>query len=266
MVEDTARKAPSAKDGEPAGGVQVIARAAQILRALEGQPRGLSLAQLADLVELPRSTVHRIVSALITEGFLASASPSGRVRIGPEFARLAWTGTAELWRAVETYMQRIHDQLGETVDCSILDGHRVRVIHVIPTRHELRAIADVGATFPLHSTSKGRAMLAAYDRAAARRMLPAELEQYTPKTVTTVDGVMKAIDEARRTGVAYDREESTMGICAAAIAVREPSGVLLAISVPVPVQRYTDLADKITRVLSDVRRDALAAFGDPAAG
>lgn len=249
----------------PAGGVQVIARAAQILRALEGQPRGLSLAQLADVVGLPRSTVHRIVSALIAEGFLASASPSGRVRIGPEFARLAWTGTAELWRSVEPFMQRIHDQLGETVDCSILDGHRVRVIHVIPTRHELRAIADVGATFPLHSTSKGRAMLAVYDRPAARRMLPADLERYTPKTVTTIDGVLLAIDQARQTGVALDLEESTMGICAAAIAVREPSGVLLAISVPVPVQRYECLADKIIRVLGEVRKETLTAFGDAAA-
>jgi len=249
----------------PAGGVQVIARAAQILRALEGQPRWLSLAQLADVVGLPRSTVHRIVSALIAEGFLASASPSGRVRIGPEFARLAWTGTAELWRSVEPFMQRIHDQLGETVDCSILDGHRVRVIHVIPTRHELRAIADVGATFPLHSTSKGRAMLAVYDRPAARRMLPADLERYTPKTVTTIDGVLLAIDQARQTGVALDLEESTMGICAAAIAVREPSGVLLAISVPVPVQRYECLADKIIRVLGEVRKETLTAFGDAAA-
>lgn len=250
----------------PAGGVQVIARAAQILRALEGQQRGLSLAQLSDVVGLPRSTVHRIVSALITEGFLASASPSGRVRIGPEFARLAWTGTAELWRSVEPLMQRIHEQLGETVDCSILDGHLMRVIHVIPTRHELRAMADVGATFPLHSTSKGRAILAVYDRAAARRMLPAELERYTPKTITTVDGVMTAIDQARQSGVAHEREESTMGICAAAIAVREPSGVLLAISVPVPAQRYAEHAEEIIRVLGEVRREALAAFGDPAAG
>lgn len=252
------------KDTEPGGGVQVVTRAVQVLRALEGQPRGLSLAQLAELVHLPRSTVHRIVSALITEGFLASASPSGRVRIGPEFARLAWTGTTEPWRAVEPFMQRIYDELGETVDCSILDGHRVRVIHVIPTRHELRAIADVGATFPLHSTSKGRALLAGYDNAAARRMLPADLEQYTPKTVTTVRGVMKAVEEARRTGIAYDLEESTVGICAAAFAVREPSGVLLAISVPVPVQRYEGLADTITRVLADVRREALGVLRNQA--
>ena len=72
---------------ESTGGVQVIARAAQVLRALEGEPHGLSLARLAERVALPRSTVHRIVTALAAEGLLASVSSTGGVRIGPEFAR-----------------------------------------------------------------------------------------------------------------------------------------------------------------------------------
>src|SRR3954449_10667858 len=78
------------------GGVQVIARAAQILRALDGEPHGLSLSQLSERLDLPRSTVHRVVSALSAEGLLASASPNGRVRLGPELARLALASRREL--------------------------------------------------------------------------------------------------------------------------------------------------------------------------
>ena len=47
--------------------VQVIARAATILRALEEQPAGLSLGQIAQRVDLARSTVQRIVAALAAE-------------------------------------------------------------------------------------------------------------------------------------------------------------------------------------------------------
>jgi DNA-binding IclR family transcriptional regulator len=64
------------------GGVQVIARAADILRALQRNPHGLSLSQLAREVDLARSTVHRIVSALEAEQLIATASPNGRVRLG----------------------------------------------------------------------------------------------------------------------------------------------------------------------------------------
>lgn len=252
--------------GDGGSGVQVIARAARVLRALEGEPLGLSLTQLAERVHLPRSTVHRIVTALAAEGFLASASPAGRVHIGPEFARLATAGTAELWRPVEPYMMRIADQLGETVDCAILDGSRVRVIQVIPTaRHTLRAIAEVGQTLPLHSSSQGKALLAEFDPATAARMLPLTFDRFTPYTLTSAAEITAELEQVRRTGIAYDREESALGVTAAAIALRVPSGISVAISVIVPSQRYATLAQQVDRALADLRRQALRAHGAPPA-
>ena len=69
--------------------VQVIARAATILRALEDENSGLSLGQIAQRVNLARSTVQRIVSALETEKLVIAATPNGRVRLGPTILRLA---------------------------------------------------------------------------------------------------------------------------------------------------------------------------------
>jgi DNA-binding IclR family transcriptional regulator len=248
---------------EPQGGVRVIARVGQVLRALDGEHQGLSLSQLADKIGLPLSTVHRIVTALAAEGFLATVSPAGKVRIGPEFTRLASSSHAELWTAAEPYMRRIFDETGETVDCSVLDGDRVRVIHGIPARHHLRVAPDVGSTFPLHCSSKGRALLAAYPPEVAARMLPDVLERFTDKTLTDRAEVLRAVETVRKTGIAYNREEATRGVCGAAIAIRARSGTWLAISVPVPGQRYWDLEDKITRVLLEVRADAMAALGQP---
>lgn len=237
-----------------------------MLRALDGEHQGLSLAQLADKIGLPPSTVHRIVTALATEGLLATAAPAGKVRIGPEFARLASSSEAELWTAAEPYMRRIFDQTGETVDCSVLDGDRVRVIYGIPARHHLRVAPDVGTTFPLHCSSKGRALLAACTPEVAARMLPDVLEHFTDKTVTDRAEILKTLEAVRKTGIAYNHEEATRGVCSAAIAIRARSGAWLAISVPVPGQRYWDLEDKITRVLLEVRAEALAALGEPEAG
>jgi DNA-binding IclR family transcriptional regulator len=256
-----AYEAESPRSPEPQGGVQVIARVGQVLRALDGENQGLSLAQLADRIGLPRSTVHRIVTALAAEGLVATASPAGRVRIGPEFARLASSSQADLWTAVEPFMRRIFDEIGETVDCSVVDGANVRVIHGIPARHHLRVAADVGTTFPLHCSAKGRAILAAYPAEVAARMLPDVLERFTDKTVTDRGEILQMLETVRKTGVAYNREEATRGICAAAIALRAPSGALLTISVPVPTQRYADLEDKLTRVLLEIREEALAVLG-----
>ena len=79
------RPGPAAEKSQ----VQVIARAAAILRALEDTPQGLSLGQIARKVLLARSTVQRIVAALEAEKLLIAASPNGRVRLGPALLRLA---------------------------------------------------------------------------------------------------------------------------------------------------------------------------------
>ena len=78
--------------GESAGsgaGIQVIARAAKVLRALESRPDGLSLAEIARKVGLARSTVQRIVAALAIEEFVTEAQPGRGVRIGAGLARIA---------------------------------------------------------------------------------------------------------------------------------------------------------------------------------
>jgi DNA-binding IclR family transcriptional regulator len=59
-----------------------------MLRALEA-PDGLSQADIADRLGLPRSTVHRILNALERERLVAVSSPRGRHRLGPEITRLA---------------------------------------------------------------------------------------------------------------------------------------------------------------------------------
>ena len=86
-------------DDRAGQGVQVIARAANVLRALEGRPDGLSLGQIAKEVGLARSTVQRIVAALAQEDFVVEAQPGRGVRIGPGLARIASSLEFECRRA-----------------------------------------------------------------------------------------------------------------------------------------------------------------------
>lgn len=87
-------------------GIQVIARAASILRALENQPTGLSLGELAQRLDLARSTVQRIVGALIEEGLLVGAGPRGGVTLGPTLTRLAASAIIDTERVVRPVLQK----------------------------------------------------------------------------------------------------------------------------------------------------------------
>jgi DNA-binding IclR family transcriptional regulator len=247
--------------GASNGGVQVIARAAQILRALDGEPNGLSLSQLSERLALPRSTVHRVVSALAAEGLLAAASPNGRVRLGPEIARLALASRRELRLELRPYLQRLFDTLNETVDCAVLDGDHVRFIDQIAAPHRLRAVSSVGATFPLHCTANGKALLAELTPEEVARVLPTRLRRCTDATITVRADLMTELDKIRETKVAFDREEHTTGISAAGIAIRDPFGALAAISVPMPTQRFGGREAEIAEALTSVRSDILRGLG-----
>jgi DNA-binding IclR family transcriptional regulator len=258
MPPPSAKRSSAAEGGT---GVQVIARAAQVLRALDGEPSGLSLSQLTKRVGLPRSTVHRIVMALGTEGLVAAASPNGRVRLGPELARLAEASRRDRWQDLRPHMQRLFDTLDETVDCAVLEGDQLRFVDQISGAHGLRAVSAVGAVFPLHCTANGKALLAALEPEEVIALLPERLEPLTPNTITRREQLIEELIEVRATGVAFDREEHLLGVSAGGIALRDSQGALAALSVPMPTPRFAGREREIMKVLQRVRRDAMAAFG-----
>ena len=237
------------------GGVQVIARVGQLFRALEAEPLGLTLTELANRLELPRSTVHRLVGALATEGLVTNSVATGQVRIGPELIRIASAARLDLRQQVEPLMRGIFDAIGETVDCSVLEAGQLRVVEVIPTQHQLRVVAEVGAVFPLHCSSKGKAVLALLPDDEIEALVPRTLHRFTPQTITTRSRLLQEIAEVRQRGVALDVEEHTLGVCAAAIGARDAYGSVFAISVPAPTLRFQGERDALVETLQAARAE-----------
>jgi DNA-binding IclR family transcriptional regulator len=238
--------------------VQVIARAAAILRALEEETTGLSLGQIAQRVGLARSTVQRIVAALQAEKLVMAASPNGRVRLGPTILRLAASVRRDFVSVARPFLTKLSSELRETVDlATVKKDHLVFIDQVIGSQR-LRTVSAVGETFPLYCTANGKAYLAELERTTIERLIGKSYERRTPKTLTRLDDLIDDLAAVRRSGVAFDREEHTLGICAAGVAMRDLLGNSVAISVPVPTQRFHDRRAHIAERLLATKR-ALAA-------
>lgn len=220
--------------------VQVIARAAAILRALEEQPVGLSLGQIAQRVDLARSTVQRIVAALEAEKLVIAASPTGRVRLGPTILRLAASARTDFVSLTRPFLLRLSEELGETVDLATIQKDHLIFIDQVIGPHRLRAVSAIGEMFPLYCTANGKAYLAQLDEVAIARLIGTTYERRTPNTITHLNALLRELRAVRKSGVAFDHEEHTIGICAAGVVLRDPLGNEIAISVPVPVQRFAD--------------------------
>ncbi len=231
--------------------VQVIARAAAILRALEDQAPGLSLGQIAQRVNLARSTVQRIVAALEAEKLVIAASPNGRVRLGPTILRLASSVRTDFVSVARPFLAKLSAELRETVDLATVKRDHLVFIDQVIGPQRLRTVSAVGETFPLYCTANGKAYLAGLDEAAIESLIGKTFEQRTPNTITRLGALLKELRTVRKSGVAFDREEHTLGICAAGVAMRDLLGNTIAISVPVPAQRFYDHEAQIaTRLLA----------------
>jgi len=238
-------------------GVQVIARAAEVLRRLAAEPHGLTLIELAARVDLPRSTAHRIVGALSQEGFVRAA-PSGRLRIGPALIGLAVSSRRDVRHEAGPYLERLSHDLGETVDLAVLDGGEVLFIDQYTARRTLRIVAEIGARFPLHSTANGKALLAALPPDEVDAVLPKRLARDTENTITDRAALLEELEGIRKSGVAVDREEHSVGISAVGVTIRDAVGALAAVTVVVPATRFHDNEKKLTAALVRTRDEIQA--------
>lgn len=241
-------------------GIQVIARAAAILRTLENESAGLSLAQIAMRTNLPRSTVQRIVTALADEQLLIAASPNARVMLGPAIVRMASNTRFDFAAFVRPHMETLAQQTGETVDLSMQRGGKMIFIDQIASSHRLSAVSAVGETFPIFSSANGKAALALLGDDEISLLVKDQLYEETPNTITSVRKLMTEIKSIRDNTYAIDNEEHTEGISAIGTAFHDPSGRTFAVSVPVPTTRFARSQESIVSAMLAFRETLLLAI------
>ncbi len=238
-------------------GIQVISRAASILREVVANPAGMSLGELATATGLARSTVQRIVDALEME-YLVQAGTGG-VRPGWGLRRLGDLAGPSIARELRPQLFRLFEATGETVDLSTLAGVEVLFLDRFLSEQGVRVIPDAGVHYPAYTMATGKALLAGLDNDQIFTMYGlGALERWTPVTISTVDRLIAQLDEIRAGGFAYDIEEHALGSCAIGLPVGIFGGTQIAISVVIPTERYTDQRNAIENALrvsaSDFKR------------
>lgn len=217
-------------------GIQVIARAAAILRVLRDSQGGLSLGQISRQVDLPRSTVQRIVGALQEERLVIASSAEGGLRLGPELHSMAENTRFDIVESCRLLLSELAEATGETVDLAVHRGAGMIFLDQVPGMHRLRTVSSVGDAFPLTTTANGRAALALMDNARVAKLAKAEWQR--TGFAGDLDAFMQRIEQIRTEGLAYDLDEHTVGISAIGFAFQDWNGEIHSISVPIPSSRY----------------------------
>lgn len=261
----------TAEENETRGGssIQVLARAAEALRLLHRHPHGLNQAEVSSQLGLARSTTSRLLIALEAEGLVTTSGPRGRYRLGPEIVRLADTARRSAWLDLRPRIVEFSARLGETIDLSVLEGSSAVFVDQVVADNRLSAVSRVGDAFPLHSCANGKALLAALPEPKATRLLAGTLERFTPATITDPTRILEELALIRGAGgIAVDREEHTLGVCALGAVISGVGHDPVAVSIPVPTQRFTVREPELRRALGEfvAETERWLASGDAGVG
>lgn len=220
----------------------MLRRAAAALDEIAAEPGHLRLVDLGERLGLAKSTVRRLLVGLVEVG-LVSVDSNGRFSLGDRLLGFGSATGAHIAAIFRPTIERVATATdGETVDLSVLRGQRMWFVDQIESLHRLRAVSAVGVRFPLAGTANGKAALAALDDADAEAALSRMPQE-------AAAALRSEIAEIRSTGIAFDRDEHTSGISAAAIARRSVGDNVIAISVPTPTERFAEKQDQIVAAL-----------------
>jgi IclR family transcriptional regulator, KDG regulon repressor len=165
------------------GNVQSVERAVAILRCLAHSEAGVT--QLAELVDLPKSTVSRLLSTLHELG--AVVPTDNGYRVGPLIGELA-NGTGrhgDLVALARPYLTGLVDACSEDAGLSVLDDGDVLYLDQRNAAAEVQLRDWTGERVPPHCVSSGLVLLAHATAAEQRRALDRPLPRLTARTVTS---------------------------------------------------------------------------------
>jgi len=248
----------SGQPEDEVGGTRAIGRALAVLGALRDAKGELAFTEIVNRLDLNASTVHRILRALVSAGYV-SKNPQDRYRLGREAFLLGHAAEHGLgFDLVLPALERAAETTGESVNLVIRNGSEGVVVLRVESKQRLRFAQPVGTRIPLHCTSTGKVMLAFSDDPKAELAQFGRLSRETPATITSKRVLADELAAIRRTGYGVNRAERVPGVHGVAAPVRiadAPVSAAVAVQGPdirMPEERIAELGRVVIDLAAEV--------------
>jgi len=244
-----------------------VERALAVLCCFSRETPILGVTEISERLNLTKSTVHRLLQALVAQGLVAQDVARGQYTLGYRVLALAQAvpGEADLRHICQAHMRWLLDVTQETIALYVGAGDVRICLDELESPRILRMSAGIGRCFALPRGAAGRALL--LDGPAG-----GDLWRRVTAALSSAEraGLLAELCEARERGYVLTMGETVDGAASLAAPIRSPDGsVIAALSVGGPASRFTpDAVTQYSAVLLEavarIARDLAAAFMPPA--
>lgn len=245
-----------------------LQRGMAILELLATTPHPLPLRDIAQSVNGPPTTVHRILGILAEAGFINQVKDNGDYYLSLKLASLGLIGLANtgINGVAQPILDRLATETGELVRLGVVEDEKmVFIAKAAVPRYGLRYDPDAGQEAPLYCTASGQAWLLNLSDEEALRIISRQgltFEQpHGPNAPTTIQQFLKELQAARKRGYGLNLNSSMAGLNAIAVAITQPTTgkIVGALSLAGPSSRFT--LERAKEFLPELKKNAAELSG-----
>lgn len=240
-------------NGESAYSIRAVRRVCDILDLLQSKQGTATLAEVAAVTKLPKSSAFRYLATLETRRYVEHDAETGVYRLGLGLLPLGLLELDLIAERIRPRLEQLRDEYEETLNLAVLEGNGVTYLDIVESPRAMRMASRRGDREPIHSTALGKALAAELPEERVREILAAKgMPAFTERTLTRVDLYLSELQRVREEGFAIDdRENEPDGRCVAvAVTGARPS---IAISLSAPISRLPrELLEEVGRRLQAV--------------
>ncbi len=205
--------------------VETLIRFYKIIELLENSSE-LRLKDIADKLEIDKSTVHRFLKTLLKYNFIKRNPSNKKYSLGLKFLNIATKliDSIDIRNIAHPFLVELEEYSNETVHLTTFDGKRVVYIDKIESREPIRMYSRIGNIAPIYCTAAGKVILAFQPDEVINKIIESlDFFPLTDNTITDKEEFIKALKDIRSEGFAVDASEHEENICCIAAPIRDYS-------------------------------------------
>lgn len=191
---------------------QTTSRVLDILELLsKNNFEGLRFSEISRALNMPKSSLHPLLQTLTERRYVRFSENTQKYYFGEMLFHLghAYVQNSSLLEQIEQIMTQLVNRCGVSSFFGVLSGNKVLYLLAKTAPGNIRIVATPGRKVYANGTGVGKSLLSGYSRQELVNLFPEGLPSITEKTITDMDILCEQLEETRRTGFSYEREESS---------------------------------------------------------
>lgn len=203
--------------------IPILERANTIIELVADTPGGITSTDLLSKLEIPKTTLYRIMNFLLQHGYVQLNSLNNHYYIGIKFALLSksFDEQVQLLKSISLpFLQKLADTIGQTTKLSILSNKECLVVAKAECSQQIKVTVDIGTKFPLHAGASSKILLSSLPDIEIQNYFAKPVTQFTKNTISDYEKMIVEISQIQKNNYAYDNGEYIENISAIAAPIR----------------------------------------------